>query len=327
MPEADLPDVEGEVYEAVDFHITEPIALDGRVFDGRGVNVRIKLSDIRKQYPNLPGQARWPLHGGDLGRWIFRSALQHERDTSNPNATARDAWSWLPPSLADEGNKVQTDWLHSFLLDPHVIRPATILRMPKFTLSSDDARKLVDYFAAMDRARYPYVYSPRQSEAHLETAAAKYQLRLPEDERGTRTRLGDAMKLATNICSQCHLMGDFSPGGNPRALAPRFGDVHARLRPDWVRSWIANPTRHVWYTGMPVNFPPGKQYTDPEKKLFRGTSVEHIDAVTDLLMHWSKENTRSIKGMVPKKKPAEEKAGAAEAESGTTGAEQPDSGG
>ena len=50
--------------------------------------------------------------------------------------------------LIGEGAKVQTDWLHDFLLNPYPIRPAVFLRMPKFNMSSAEATALVDYFAA-----------------------------------------------------------------------------------------------------------------------------------------------------------------------------------
>ena len=62
----------------------------------------------------------------------------------------------------DEGEKVQTDWLHGFLMDPTPIRPAVVLRMPNFHMSSDEAAKLVDYFAAASGAEFPYEYKPQQ---------------------------------------------------------------------------------------------------------------------------------------------------------------------
>ena len=39
---------------------------------------------------------------------------------------------------------MQTDWLHDFLMDPTPIRPAVVLRMPNFHMSSDEASKLVE---------------------------------------------------------------------------------------------------------------------------------------------------------------------------------------
>ena len=68
-----------------------------------------------------------------------------------------EAYGWLPPPLIGEGNKVQTAWLHDFLLDPYPIRPAVFLRMPKFNMSSAEATALANYFAAVDNADFPYV--------------------------------------------------------------------------------------------------------------------------------------------------------------------------
>ena len=67
-----------------------------------------------------------------------------------------EAWGWLPPPLVHEGKKVQPEWLFRFLLDPTPIRPAAVLRMPRFNLSRSEAGKLADYFAAVAGAEYPY---------------------------------------------------------------------------------------------------------------------------------------------------------------------------
>ena len=58
---------------------------------------------------------------------------------TNPQVKGSEAWGWLPPPLMDEGEKVQTDWLHGFLMDPTPIRPAVVMRMPNFHMSSDEA--------------------------------------------------------------------------------------------------------------------------------------------------------------------------------------------
>ena len=87
--------------------------------------------------------------GGELARLIHPVVLAAQRQV-NPNAKYLDAWGWVPPPLEGEGRKVQTDWLHDFLLDPYPIRPAVVLRMPKFNMSSAEASKLANYFAAVE---------------------------------------------------------------------------------------------------------------------------------------------------------------------------------
>jgi hypothetical protein len=192
----------------------------------------------------------------------------------NPNVKDDDAWGWLPPPLVGEGGKVQSAWLHKFLLNPHTIRPPAVLRMPKFNFSAGQAADLVNYFAAVDGADYPYVYDPRLDESSLAGAEQQHP-----------GHLRDALKIVTNnnYCVKCHLVGDYTPPGSVKALAPQLERVHERLRPGYVHDWIANPKRFLPYTGMPVNIPFDKPV---DQALYKGTSEQQVDALTDLLMHF-----------------------------------------
>jgi cytochrome c551/c552 len=215
----------------------------------------------------------YPGKGGDLARLLFPVVIADEKQV-NPNVKPDDAWGWLPPPLVGEGRKVQSAWLHKFLLNPHTIRPPAVLRMPKFNFSSSKAAALVDYFAAVDGADAPYVYDPRLDDSSL-----------AEAERAHPGHLDGALKIVTNnnYCVKCHLVGDYVPAGSVKALAPQLQQVHERLRPDYVHGWIANPKRFLPYTGMPVNIP----YNQPvSQDLYRGTSEQQVDALTDLLMHF-----------------------------------------
>ena len=80
----------------------------------------------------------------------------------NPKDFARDADGdsargrlLVPPSLIGQGERTQPDWLYQFLLNPHPVRKMSVLRMPKFNMSKDDARALVNYFAAVERMHNP----------------------------------------------------------------------------------------------------------------------------------------------------------------------------
>jgi hypothetical protein len=215
----------------------------------------------------------YPAHGGDLARLLFPVVIADEKQI-NPNVKPDDAWGWLPPPLAGEGAKVQSQWLHKFLLNPHTIRPAAVLRMPRFNFQSAEATALVNYFAAVDGAEYPYVHDARLDESRLAAV-----------ERSHPGHLEGALKIVTNnnYCVKCHLVGDYAPPGNPKALAPQLTQVHERLRPDYVHNWIANPKRYLPYTGMPVNIPFDKPVS---VDLYDGTSEQQVDALTDLLMHF-----------------------------------------
>ena len=80
-------------------------------------------------------------------------------------------------ALVGEGRKVQTDWLHDFLLDPHPIRPAVVLRMPKFNMSSAEASP-GRLFCRRDNAEYPYDFDPRTREGYLAAQARKKTTRI-----------------------------------------------------------------------------------------------------------------------------------------------------
>src|SRR5262249_50852690 len=61
----------------------------------------------------------------------------------------------VPPILLSQGERTQTEWLYNFLLNPQQIRRMTVLRMPRFNMSKDEARTLVDYFGAVERMQNP----------------------------------------------------------------------------------------------------------------------------------------------------------------------------
>ena len=136
----------------------ENVLINGQVRPAGLQNILVPESRDRKAL-SAGRRHRWP--GWPIRRWWPR------RRQVNPNAKADEAWGWLPPPLVGEGKKVQTDWLHDFLLDPHPIRPAVVLRMPKFNMSPAEATKLVNYFAAVDGADYPYDFDPRTRESYL----------------------------------------------------------------------------------------------------------------------------------------------------------------
>ena len=230
--------------------------------------------------------------GGFLAKYLVPRVVAREKQV-NPNAKGTEAWGWVPPPLVGEGQKVQTDWLHDFLLNPYPIRPAVVLRMPRFNMTPLEAARIVNYFAAIDDAEYPYEFSDRRQIAHLEDAEAAYREQVGAGS-GSSTesrRFTDAMSIVVdgNYCVKCHLVGDFDPPGLPIAKAPDLARVYERLRPDYVRDWIANPKSILPYTSMPINVP-----YDPDlpnlggvkQDLYHGTSLDQIDGLVDLLMNF-----------------------------------------
>jgi cytochrome c2 len=298
----DADETEGPVFAR--FVLYDSALVNGQVRPSGLQNLLVPLDRVTKKYPTAEQLAFDPAgFGGYLPKLIFAKVMADEKP-SNPNAKVDDVWAWLPPPLVGEGRKVQTAWLHDFLLDPHLIRPAVVLRMPKFNMSSAEASALVAYFAAADNADYPYDFDPRTRQSYLTATAEK------EDNPH---RLADGLKIVTdnNYCVKCHLLGDFAPTGSDRAKGPQLAEVYKRLRPNYTLSWIADPKRILPYTAMPVNIPFDKPVSDT---LYHGTSVEQLNGVVDLLMNYDRfiEDRTSMKTLVKPAPPAGQGAGPAD---------------
>jgi mono/diheme cytochrome c family protein len=100
-----------------------------------------------------------------------------------------NARSVLPPQLFREGERTQPEWLFQFLRDPVVIRPQSymLLRMPKFNISDEEARAIVNYFNAQNKVgnpgiglTYPYLKVPEREEDYLRERTQEYKKRLGE---------------------------------------------------------------------------------------------------------------------------------------------------
>ena len=287
------PVEQGEPYdpESVQylFDVWDPVLLDGETYRVGGPPLVVPASAIRKKIPS---------RGGLLTRYLLPRVLAMERETE-PAAKGGDAWSWLPPPLVGQGNKVQADWLHGFLLDPIPIRPAVVMRMPRFNMSADEATSLVNYFAARDDSTYPYEFNNRTRSTHLADADAAYDAQLQQlaapDGPQEGIRLEHAMQIVVNnnYCIKCHIVGDFQPSGSDRAKAPDLSVVYRRLRPDYVRRWVANPKSILPYTSMPVNIPFDTDLPHlggVGQEIFHGSSIEQLDGLIDLLMNFDQYN-------------------------------------
>lgn len=271
-------DEEGELMEDEDdegnpiYFVTpwEPALVNGDVWPAGGMGIGIaRPRIIRKQ----------PYDGGDFARWLYPVVVE-EALSSGTSSSVAEAWGWLPPPLIGEGLKVRPQWLYEYLLDPAPIRPARVLNMPRYNLSRDEAATLTAYFAAVDGAESPYdrptpVLAEADSEARKELLLCAM----------------DILIDSKTYCAKCHLIGDYGPGGEiTTTLAPNLADVHRRLRGEYLRRWLANPKAILPYTAMPVNFPPDGEPLGQD--LLPGTSVEQLDAVTELLLRYERIMTR-----------------------------------
>jgi hypothetical protein len=233
---------------------------------------------------NGTAYANW---GGDIARYLFPRVIAKERET-NPAAVGTEAWAWLPPTLHHQGSKVQSDWLHDFLMDPIALRPAVVMRMPNFHMTSDEASKLVNYFAAQSNAEYPYEFNPHRRSGNIAQVEAAHP-----------GILDDAMKIVAdgNFCVKCHSIGDYQVQGGGKALGPRLDLAYERFRPEYLRQWIASPKRILPYTGMPANI---TYDAGVSQQLFPGSSTDQLDGVVELLMNYDEYAKRrtSVKALV-----------------------------
>lgn len=303
------------------FDLWEPAVLDGEVFEPAILPLRIAPEMI---------DSKQSVRGGDLTRYLLPVVTKIEKQ-SNPAAKGSEAYAWLPPPLVGEGRKVQTEWLHDFLLEPYPIRPAVFLRMPKFNMSRDEASKLANYFAAVDDVAYPYDFSERRLDTMLTAKESLYRQAAggDGDKAEGSDRFRDAMSIVTNnnYCVKCHVVGDFRPVGADRALAPNLAVVFERLRGPYLRNWIARPNYYLPYTAMPVNVPfdpDAPHLGGVDQGLFHGTSVEQVEGLTDLLMNFDGYAKQQI-SISQQTKDAEDAAKAA-AEKAAAEAAKPDEG-
>ena len=114
-----------------------------------------------------------------------------------------------------------------------MIRPAAQLRMPQFhygkstQMPSHETAELANYFAARDRAEFPYQTIPEQNPSYL-----------AERNKAHPDYLAAGWLMMTNKaspCLQCHAIGQFKPSGGDQVVnGPDLREVAPRFRPDYL---------------------------------------------------------------------------------------------
>ena len=144
--------------------------------------------------------------------------------------------TFAPPTLEGEGARVQTSWLRDFLQRPANLRPWLQVRMPDYKLSAAEAAALARYFAALARvapADEPHGETPDQRIAFGQRRFVHFK------------------------CIQCHPAGvDAGPCTvDAEDLSIDLMLAKTRLRPSWVRDFLARPKAIVGTeTRMPAVF-------------------------------------------------------------------------
>ncbi len=226
----------------------------------------------------LDKQQKPAAQGGQFAELLVSHLMKKDRKQVG------EVWAFVPPPLVREGMKAQPAWLHQFLLNPSEIRPAVRLRMPRFNMTSDEASQLAGYFAAVDNMEYPYEHIQQRDDSYLAQKESQHANYLTDGWSLLTFEPKGDVPASQKLCANCHRVGNKAPeGGTPDDKGPNLVLTPDRLRPDWLRQWIATPRRVLPYTGMPNNFSAAK---DDYQSYFRGTSAEQVLGVRDALMNY-----------------------------------------
>ncbi len=200
----------------------------------------------------------------------------------------------LPPNLTSEGARVNPEWLRGFLANPSLstsdinkngIRSYLQVRMPTFSLSDDEIRKIVLFFEAMSSQQQPFIPEKVAPLTAEETTLAR-----------------DLFTNPAAPCLKCHATGDLNHDKN--ATAPNFLSAGTRLRQAWAVRWVTDPAKIIPGTAMPS----GLFHKVGDRWVFAGTvptqfshyTGDHADLMVRYLMEITPEEQKRLLSSTPK---------------------------
>ena len=201
----------------------------------------------------------------------------------------QDAQEQLPPKLLTEGARVDPEWLRRFLSNPALndkdtnrngVRPYLQVRMPTFSFSDNELRKLVRFFQALSQQPIPYI--PEQ----VPTLTAK------------ESDMARSLFSSTAApCLKCHATGNSQH--DKIATAPNFLLAKERLKPDWVERWITDPQAISPGTSMPSGLFKQQQngqwvFAGPTPPSFQGYDKDHRKLLTDYIFQLTPQEQRRV---------------------------------
>jgi cbb3-type cytochrome oxidase cytochrome c subunit len=260
----DDPDDQAALYD-----LWEVISLDGKD------QLLVPPNRIEIKTANLLSETAG--RGGAFAEWLVEGSVKGQLGPKVDRGVAREM---APPTLYKEGIKVQTPWLYAFLKNPDRLRYTTVLRMPQFNMSNEEAGQLANYFAAVDNAAFPYQEIPQREPAYLEAREQAFPDYLHQ-AWGVITK----SPATGGVCAGCHAVGGrpFVGGGKDVTRGPDLDRVYSRLQPDWLQLWMYNPKWITPYTRMPQNFTRNK---DVFPELFGGKGEVQATGSRDALMNY-----------------------------------------
>jgi cytochrome c2 len=121
----------------------------------------------------------------------------------------------------------------------------------------------------------------RVQELAQDSSSVRQQARWEEQE----AYIHDAFRLLIDrtLCAQCHQIGNLIPEGDAsKTQGPPLALAVQRLRPEWIKYWVAYPVRILHYTPMTQYFP--SNVPKRNEHLFAGGPLDRVEAVRDILM-------------------------------------------
>ena len=289
---------ETEALRMPNLHLTKDQVLDLTTF-----LLGSQETSLPQSYQYKPGDAR---HDIQEGWWVIKKYncmgchqfIPGQRTILMGLKQYQDVQEQLPPKLLTEGARVDPEWLRKFLSNPSLsttdtnrngVRPYLKVRMPTFSFSDNELRKLVRFFEALSQQPLPYI---------------------PEEVPVLTTKETDmARSLFSSTaapCLKCHTTGD--PTHDKIATAPNFLLAKERLKPDWVQRWITDPAAISPGTSMPSGLfkPDGNRYVfaGPTPPTFNGYEGDHRKLLTDYIFQLTAEEQRRVAASMPHAKAA-----------------------
>jgi len=250
-------------------------------------------SSLPMSYQYKPGDAR---HDIQEGLWIVKKYncmgchqfIPGQKTILMGMKKYQDNPEQLPPKLLTEGARVDPEWLRRFLSNPSLsendtnrngVRPYLQVRMPTFSFSDNELRKLVRFFQALSQQPMPYI--PEE----VPTLTAK------ENDMARSLFSSTAAP-----CLKCHATGD--PAHDKFATAPNFLLARQRLKPDWVERWIIDPQAISPGTSMPSGLFRHQNnqwvFAGPTPPSFQGYDKDHTKLLVDYIFQLTPEEQRRV---------------------------------
>src|ERR1700691_5266560 len=292
---------ETEALRMPNLHLTKEQVLDLTTF-----LMGSEETSLPSSYQYKPGDARHDIQEGLVIIKKYNCMGCHQfipgQQTILMGLTQyQDIQEQLPPKLLTEGARVDPEWMRKFLSNPALsdtdtnrngVRPYLKVRMPTFSFSDNELRKLVRFFQALSQQPMPYI---------------------PEQVPVLTSKESDmARSLFSSTaapCLKCHATGD--PNHDKIATAPNFLLAKERLKPDWVERWITDPQAISPGTSMPSGLFREQNsqwvFAGPTPPTFQGYQGDHRKLLTDYIFQLTPEEQRKVAASMPHAKAALEK--------------------